>query len=168
MSEQLDYINLHGKINEYINSELWTVIGVNAETSDEVSFAYTVGLHSLGLPEILYAGPYSASIVSTYLNKVGNCFKDKEIKPCSQILKDFIDTKSGLMDAKIIELDPQRQVLHDEYAVHLFEHYSNEKDKIRIVQLYIPDHNGNFADSKDWDAGPVINFVPKNMVAKLS
>ena len=67
------------QITRSIEKRHWTVMGVfptsedipGDHTTDGLAFAYTIGLTSLGLPELFMCGPFDIAAMANILNSAG-------------------------------------------------------------------------------------------------
>lgn len=156
-----DFVELHAKIAERISNKEWSVIVVESDSADEPSFAYTVGLHSLGHPELLVLGPIGLVGKNWFVNSVAKGIINGDVTV--GLNKEFLKTTKGDMDIKLVELDTERAVLHDVYTVQLFQHYINERQDVRLLQILWPDQYGTLPTEPTWVGGPHQCMIPKGM-----
>lgn len=152
--------DLVNSIKKCIAKGHYQIIHVARECDDEPSFAYTVGLHSLGQPELLVIGLDNPRIAHTVLTIAA----EKVDAKCNDIdirIKDAVETTHGNMDLRLVELDTKRAALRESYAIQCYDFYRRNPEAIRFRQVYWPDIAGNFQDEPAWTGGITQTLLSK-------
>jgi hypothetical protein len=116
-------------------------------TTDDngLHYGYTVGLHQIGLPELVLCG-LENSVTNNYLNLVHTEFI-KDIENGLQIIKSGVLKNVFNVDIRIIELGE-----HATSKLNVANFLSlGDEIKLTAVQLVFPDPNNKFPDDKDVD-----------------
>ena len=123
------------RTTEHIERAGRTVVGVFPTEDDPgVPFAYTIGNHLKGLPELLVIGVAVAgagflNVLSHRMIAAGHGFKDGET----------IRILGGKMPVKLIRAGAAAR---EEYTVQAGAHFGH--DEYEVMQVLIPDKQGRF------------------------
>lgn len=130
---------------EFIKIGKWGVIGVH-DASDP--FYYTVGLHSLGLPELILFGPFRPELATALVNTAAEYMAENNVV--------FIPGMVQRADGGLFNLDTMfartLPSANSSFCVQLFEFYQTKN--IEVMQMIWPDTQAKFP----WDVGS--EFLP--------
>lgn len=140
--------NIQAKAKEMVSQGHWLVTYV-FEAEDSPSFAYTIGLHSHGLPEIIiFCLPMQAAHV--IINNVARLMiENKKAFSSGSIIHSVANLPLAIADA---------QMGKEKFTFQATEFY--ETLSYQLQQLVIPDAQGKFS----WDDGydsERMKFQPK-------
>jgi len=126
---------LHKETDKLIDVGLWAVVSI---FDAKPAFAYTVGLHSQNLPELIMVG-LPSDVSHGILNAVGRAATNV----------------GGFMHGNIIEKTSSHPITvidaldKEEYATQVYAHYRTWDFKLQ--QLVVPDTKGRFPWDEDYD-----------------
>ena len=109
-----------------VDAGLWMVVGVLGKNLSSPAYAYTIGLTSLGFPELVMIG-VSAQKAAVTLNSIGEGFVDKSIKPDHHWQENDIATTP----VRLIRIGKKRY----QYMNQVLKYYK----KYTAMQVVIPD-----------------------------
>lgn len=129
-----DYLNI---LREMIRAHRWAVQFVESEKRP---FAYTVGLHDLGLPELLITG-LSAEVATRVLNSIAHMIVDDGTAVLPAMHIDY-------QDRFLIEvIEVEHPDVHLKYAVALYG------PQVRALQLVWADDRDRWPWEPGWGHG---------------
>ncbi len=133
----MDHLEL---VHRKIARHGWYVQGVLASHPAEVTFAYTVGNHGQGLPELIMFG-VPARTAGCVLNDATRLMRSGRItvEPGVQIPGGQV----GIDPAFPVRLGPVAPRRAREYALFAFEFYGHEEE-IELLQVVVADPGGRF------------------------
>lgn len=150
------YKNLQVDIASKIAKGQASVISVFATDSpQENDFAYTVGLTSLGLPEIIIVGSMDPLIQHVLIGSLTAKYKERGA---------FFGVSNELLQnglrVDLVEVDctaPKTK----EFIVQALGYYGSDVGKVRLVQIRWPDAQGRLPDEPGFDMGDKQDLLPR-------
>lgn len=123
------------KIDDIIARDGWVVQGVfpTAQDDDQSTFAYTIGLFTAGLPELLISGNLGFPTLQALLNTAARYHLGTEIKP-GAVLDELAN-------------HPMKAIACDEREVPVGMAKNYYQGRIPVIQLLWPDTKGVYPDS---------------------
>ena len=130
------------QITRSIEKRHWTVMGVfptsedipGDHTTDGLAFAYTIGLTSLGLPELFMCGPFDIAAMANILNSAGEKMRaEQQPLPVDVPIEGLIHIPLMAQD---VPDDAMRKI---SYLAH--DHYGKP---LAFQQIIWPDENNRF------------------------
>lgn len=117
---------------------LWGIVGVLG-TDDHPPFAYTVGLHKIGLPELILVGPLRLDLMEAVINTAGFYLRDNNMEQFEHGVE-YINITN--MPSVFLDV-PEEQFKEYMFQAEYFYGHRNFK----VQQMCWPDINGKFP----WD-----------------
>ncbi len=133
---------IHAKVKEFG----WMVTGVFATAAehDKTPFAYTIGLTSAGLPELLISGGFDPATLQGFLNMAAKRHCELEIQPGDEL--DFLaNVPFRVVKARVGD--------HVQQTLNYYRDPENEHGYVTLLQIIWPDRDGNFPDEPGWTGG---------------
>ena len=144
-------------IEEHVSRGKWGVISVMG--GPEASFAYTVGLHHKGLPELIMVGLYPKLAMDLLNDCATRMIEQQAAFKHGTKVEGIANMPLALIDL----LDEQKH----EYAIQAFNHYRHWE--FGMQQLVMPDAKGVFPWEGNFDKRmeaiqPVLGAPPADAV----
>jgi hypothetical protein len=140
----------YAEMREIIREHGRHILGVfNCEDTTGPEFAYTIGNHDKGLPELLVIGTPKGGFLndlSLIMINRGEQFADGEI----------VDI-GGRFPVKVVDANP---AVRDEFTIQAGQYYGTED--YAVQQVLIPDREGRFPGDPNCDE-PYKSFGPRQV-----
>ncbi|ANT70192.1 DUF4262 domain-containing protein [Aeromonas hydrophila] len=123
-------------------------------SSGQKGFAYTIGLTSLGLPEIMISGSMRSEVQHGLIEALAAEYKEHGIS-----LGITHELLSGGLRAELVEVDCYQA--KSAFIVQAANYYEGSGKTIRLVQIRWPDTQGRLPDEEGFDMGDKQDLLPR-------
>lgn len=136
-------------IREKIAQYGYMVTGVYASADSGLTeiicpHAYTIGLTTLGLPELTISGGFDPKTLQGFLNKAARRHAKLEIHPGETL--DFLAN----VPFRAVQATAGN---HVQQALNYYGDPNGENGMVRLIQILWPDRDGNYPDESGWTGG---------------
>jgi hypothetical protein len=158
---------LHLRIDELVANRDKMIISVGGDQNAN-AFFYSIGMTSMGLPELIISGNANPVIQHAMIEMVAEMYRAKGVS--LGIHDDLLASKDGRnLRMALVEVDCSNQTVRDEYIAQAISYYEakNHSGPIRLVQLVWPDKQGRLPDEPGYDMASKQDILPSLAQAKL-
>lgn len=158
---------LHLRIDELVANRDKMIVGVGGEEGSN-NFFHSIGMTSLGLPELIISGNANPIIQYGMIEMVAAMYQAQGVS--LGIHDDLLESKDGSdLRMALVEVDCSNQTVRDKYIAQAISYYEakNHSAPIRLVQLVWPDKQGRLPDEPGYDMVSKQDILPSLTQAKL-
>lgn len=148
--------NFSQRIDHLISRGENLIISVGGSADGRsLPFAYTIGMTSLGLPELLISGHLGVKVQQTLLNDVARRFKNEGVK--LGLHRDLL-VGGFLMD--LVAIDTSVSEVRENYILQACNYYRDQLMPVRLVQLLWPDNQGRLPSMSGYELTGFQDLLP--------